>query len=87
MAGRRAALVPVQGAYRLRARSASEKAFPPGFKLDPRGANIAIQIDGKPFTEYRTDVGAKPFLFPVIGPTGEFVHPGVPDGKVGRRGP
>jgi hypothetical protein len=31
---------------------------------------VAIKIDGHLFSEYRTDVGAKPFLFPLVGPTG-----------------
>jgi len=62
--------VPVQGAYRLRPRSPSDKAIPEGFALEPRGANIAILMDQTLVSEYRTDIGAKPFLFPLVGPTG-----------------
>ncbi len=62
--------VPVQGAYRLRPRSPSDRAIPEGFRLHPRGPNIAIQLDGSLISEYRTDIGAKPFLFPLVGPTG-----------------
>ncbi len=62
--------VPVQGTYRLRPRTSSDKVIPEGFVLEPRGANIAILLDQNLVSEYRTDVGAKPFLFPLVGPTG-----------------
>jgi Methane oxygenase PmoA len=62
--------VPIQGAYSLRPRSSSDGAIPAGFRLHPRGPNIAIQLDGSLVSEYRTDIGAKPFLFPLVGPTG-----------------
>jgi hypothetical protein len=62
--------VPVQGAYRLRPRSASDRTIPEGFRLQPRGPNVEIQLDGSLIAEYRTDLGAKPFLFPLVGPTG-----------------
>jgi hypothetical protein len=42
-----------------------------GVAFVPRGKNLEITIDGKPFSVYRVDVGAKPFLFPLIGPTGD----------------
>jgi hypothetical protein len=42
-----------------------------GVAFIPRGPNLEITIDGKPFTVYRVDAGAKPFLFPLIGPTGD----------------
>ncbi len=32
---------------------------------------VTIQIDGQPFTEYLVFSGAKPILWPVIGPTGK----------------
>ena len=62
--------VPAQGAYRMRPRSAADKAIPEGFRFDPKGPNIAIELDGSLLSEYRTDTGAKPFLYPLIGPTG-----------------
>ncbi|MGZ3472499.1 MAG: DUF6807 domain-containing protein [Isosphaeraceae bacterium] len=62
--------VPVQGAYRLRPRSSSDPTIPEGFALEPRGANIAVLMDQSLVSEYRTDIGAKPFLFPLVGPTG-----------------
>jgi len=42
-----------------------------GVAFVPRGPNLEITIDGKPFSIYRVDVGAKPFLFPLVGPTGD----------------
>ena len=59
-----------EGTYNMRPQSSQVQHMSEGFKLIPRGSNIAIQIDGRPFSEYRTDVGAKPFLFPLVGPTG-----------------
>jgi hypothetical protein len=41
-----------------------------GVTLTPDGTNVAIKVDGKLFTEYRTDEGPKPFLFPLNGPGG-----------------
>lgn len=32
---------------------------------------VTITADGKPFAEYRTDLGPKPIVWPVIGPTGQ----------------
>jgi hypothetical protein len=40
-----------------------------GVQFTPRGPNLAITIDRRPFSEYRIDEGAKPFLHPLIGPT------------------
>ncbi len=62
--------VPAQGTYRLRPRASSDTSIPAGFALEPRGANIAILLDQNLVSEYRTDIGAKPFLFPLVGPTG-----------------
>lgn len=48
------------------------RATPPAdkrVKLTPAGPNLEIEVLGQPFTEYRTDVGAKPFLHPLIGPS------------------
>ena len=38
--------------------------------LKEKFRNVEIQLEGKLFTEYVTDQGPKPFLFPLIGPTG-----------------
>ncbi len=61
----------LQGAHRLHLRTPTDRPVLEGFKLVPRGSNLAIRIDGTLFSEYRTDTGAKPFLFPLIGPTGD----------------
>ncbi len=37
-----------------------------------------VTIDGELFTEYRTDLGNKPILWPIIGPTGKEVTRGFP---------
>lgn len=54
----------------LRAVNAGGEAASQGVRLEPRGKNLVVTVDGKPFTEYRVDVGNKPFLDPLIGPTG-----------------
>jgi hypothetical protein len=36
----------------------------------PKGENLGIFLDGQLFTEYRVDVGSKPFLDRLVGPTG-----------------
>ncbi len=43
-----------------------------GVALVPSGHNLRIEIDGARFTEYRSDAGAKPFFYPIVGPGG---HP------------
>lgn len=40
------------------------------FTVTKYDAGVKIDIDGQPFTEYHTLNGAKPFLWPIIGPTG-----------------
>ena len=37
-----------------------------------------ITIDGKPFTTYRISEGTKPYLWPVIGPTGKPITRAYP---------
>jgi len=34
---------------------------------------VTISVDGKPFAEYRTDLGSKPIVWPLIGPTDQPV--------------
>jgi hypothetical protein len=38
--------------------------------LKPQEDDVRVEVDGKPFTVYRTTTGPKPILWPVIGPTG-----------------
>jgi hypothetical protein len=53
-----------------------------GVAFVPQGANLEVKIDGKMFTVHRVDVGAKPFLFPLIGPTGDSYTRAYPMEKV-----
>ncbi|MFO0910553.1 MAG: PmoA family protein [Isosphaeraceae bacterium] len=38
--------------------------------VKPSGTDIEVTISGKPFTVYRGGEASKPYLYPVIGPTG-----------------
>lgn len=56
------------------------------FTLKRQREDVQVEIDGKPFTTYRTATGPKPILWPVIGPTGSemtraFPMKDVPDEK------
>ncbi len=42
-----------------------------GVTFVPQAANLEILVDGKPLGVHHVDVGAKPFLYPLIGPTGD----------------
>ncbi len=54
----------------LRAVDAASEGARRGVHFTPRDKNLVVTLDGRPFTEYRVDVGNKPFLDPVIGPGG-----------------
>ena len=42
---------------------------------------VVVQIDGQPFTEYLTQSGTKPILWPIFGPTGAPMTRAYPMGK------
>jgi hypothetical protein len=42
-----------------------------GVRFRPSGRNLDVTIDDRPLATYRVEPGAKPFLFPLVGPTGE----------------
>lgn len=44
---------------------------PKGVAFVLQGENIKILVDGKELGVHRVDEGAKPFLFPLLGPSGE----------------
>ena len=41
-----------------------------GVRLTGHDDKVTVEIDGKPFTEYRFKEPQRPFFYPVIGPTG-----------------
>jgi hypothetical protein len=57
-----------RGPLRLTARAGNRDEG--GVDLVPSGGNLRIEVLGRPFSEYRTDTGAKPYFYPLIGPTG-----------------
>ena len=57
--------------YSLEPRPRTDAGSAQGVTVRPRGANLAIDLDRKPWTEYRVDAGSKPIFFPLIGPGGE----------------
>jgi hypothetical protein len=52
-----------------------------GVTLSPDGPNLKIQVDG-PLAVHHVDGPCKPFLFPVIGPTGKAMTRSYPMEKV-----
>ena len=62
--------------------SDAKKTDEPEISLTPSGPNMKILIGGSLFSEYRTDVGAKPFLFPLVGPTGASLTRAYPMEKI-----
>jgi hypothetical protein len=69
---------PIDGSHELRSVAPRTPAGRAGIAFSPNGANLEIRIDGKLFSVHRTDEGAKPFLFPLIGPTGAPVTRAFP---------
>jgi len=53
-----------------------------GVGLRRDGDNVRITVDGRPFTVYRTDLGPKPILYPLIGPAGAKMTRDYPMAKV-----
>jgi len=64
--------------YTLRRESKPET----GVELARDGANVRLTVDGRPFTVYRTDLGPKPILYPLIGPAGARMTRDYPMEKV-----
>lgn len=42
----------------------------PAVEMRPRGENLDIAVDREPFTTYAVDLGPKPILYPIFGPSG-----------------
>lgn len=53
-----------------------------GVEMVPNGRRIEVRIDGKPFTTYIPDDGPKPYLFPILGPSGAPMTRSFPMEKV-----
>jgi hypothetical protein len=51
-----------------------------GVSISQYGATLRVEIDGKPFTDYHYQNVSRPFLYPVIGPTGSNVARNWPMG-------
>ena len=41
-----------------------------GVELKQEADRVRVTIDGKPFTEYHFSGARRPYLYPIIGPTG-----------------
>jgi hypothetical protein len=59
------------GTYSLIPRKSAEDGTARGVSVEPDDRNLIFHLDGSLFTKYRVDAGAKPFLYPLIGPTGD----------------
>jgi hypothetical protein len=68
----------IDGSYELNSVGQAALEEDKGITFSPDGPNLEIRIDGKIFTVHHTDEGAKPFLFPLIGPTGAPVTRAFP---------
>ena len=53
-----------------------------GIQFLPDGNTLRITLGGGPFTAYRTDLGPKPILYPLIGPTGAALTRSYPMAQV-----
>jgi len=68
--------------YSLVAGKPSDFPSSQGVSLVRQGQNLRFEIDHRLLTEYRVDVGNKPFFFPLIGPTGESYTRAYPMAEV-----
>ena len=71
----------IDGSYELKPVAATPDERE-GIAFAPAGPNLSITIGHEPFSVYRVDEGAKPFLFPLIGPTRAPVTRSFPMKKV-----
>jgi hypothetical protein len=52
------------------------------FKFEKHDQGMRVLLDGELFTDYLTDAGPKPYLWPIIGPTGKPMTRAFPMEKV-----
>lgn len=71
------------GTYRAEFSSVSDvRPRFPGMFVSETGNKVVVQVDGKPFTTLNFANAPKPYLYPVIGPTGDPVTRHYPMKKV-----
>lgn len=54
------------------------------FEVVKTDRSVEVKLNGKPFTTYQTTIGAKPILWPLIGPTGVEMTRSYPQTKDGK---
>ena len=54
------------------------------FTLEKDDSGVTVKCDGKFFTRYILKSGAKPILWPIVGPTGKEMTRGYPMRDVSR---
>jgi hypothetical protein len=67
--------------YTARASNSSD-SLPEGVELQPSDHNTRVLLGGQLFTEYIVDPATKPYMFPLIGPTGASYTRAYPMQKV-----
>jgi len=55
-----------------------EKSQAAEFAVERNEHGVTVKLDGQPFTEYLTDKGPKPILWPIVGPTGKHMTRAYP---------
>lgn len=75
--------VKAEGAetYTIRSRGVDKGASHAGFAVDD-GPNLMVAVAGKPFAELRAEGSPKPYLFPILGPSGLRMTRAFPMEKV-----
>ena len=64
--------------FKLKPESASADELANGILIHPKAGNLAIERDRQVLAAYWVGTGNKPFLYPLIGPTGESYTRGFP---------
>lgn len=54
------------------------------FEVAQKEGAVEVKLNGQPFTTYQTKFGAKPILWPIIGPTGSEMTRSYPQTKEGK---
>src|SRR5688572_33228895 len=53
---------------------------------EPSNRGVVVKIDGELFTEYLTEAGESPALWPIVGPTGKHMTRAWPVGPAEKGG-